>query len=266
MARLYLVKIGGSVITNIKKKDTARINAIDRLLNEVKTSMNKGEIVLGHGLGSFAHIPAHKFHVSKGLAGMKSKMGVVITQDSVKQLHKIVMERAIKAGLDAFSFSPSTGCVARDRKIASWDLYPIKLALGYGFVPLTHGDVIIDSKQGVSIASTEEVFSYLALKLKPYKIVIGTDVDGVFEEDPRLNPNAELIRDVNKNNLHEVLLGVGGSTKIDVTGGMKTKIQHLYDISKKTGAVCQIVNANVPGRIKDALTGRNTIGTVIDAA
>ena len=93
---------------------------------------------------------------------------------------------------------------------------------------------------------------------------MGTDVDGVFTSDPKSDPDADLVRSVGRKNMGEVLKMVGGSKKVDVTGGMKSKLMHLYNISRETGAVCQIVNANKKGALRAALSGK-TLGTLIDA-
>jgi isopentenyl phosphate kinase len=265
MAGLYLVKLGGSVITDIESPDTPKIKEIDRLLKEVKSSVGKRKIVLGHGVGSFAHVPAHKFMVHKGLINENSRKGASITLKSAMEIHLIMMERAVRIGLNAFSFNPSTASISEGKRITSWDIRPLEMALENDFLPITHGDVIMDSKQGVSIASTEEVFRYLASRLKPEKIIIGTDVDGVFSADPKLHRNAELISRIGRGNIEELLDQTGGSTKVDVTGGMRSKLEYLYNMSKETGAVCQIVNAGTKGTLQAALSGKEVKGTIIKA-
>ncbi len=53
MKRLYLVKLGGSVRTDIKHPNIARTIVIDRLMSEVKRALKTNDIILGHGAGSF---------------------------------------------------------------------------------------------------------------------------------------------------------------------------------------------------------------------
>lgn len=260
------IKIGGSAITDINKEGVAKKNEIKRLLNEIKPCIGKKRVLIGHGSGSFAHIPAHKYKVNLGLIEKDSIYGTSVTQSAAAKLHRIVIECAIEEGLSPFSFSPSTTAIAENNKIIKWDTSAIETAVNSGFLPITYGDVILDKKQGVCIASTEEVFRALSIRIKPSKLVIGTDVDGIFDLDPKLNPNAKLIKEVNKNNIKEVLNYSGNSTKVDVTGGMKSKVSYLFEISKETGATCQIVNLNKAGRLKDAILGNEVIGTIINAA
>ncbi|MDE1856513.1 MAG: isopentenyl phosphate kinase family protein [Candidatus Micrarchaeota archaeon] len=264
--KLYLVKIGGSVITDIKRPNTARRTEIRRLSTEIKKALASGKkVIIGHGGGSFPHTVAHKYMVHKGFVNGDSRMGASLTQHSAASLNSIVMEQLLEDGIQAVSFPPSAGAVAKDCRIVDWNMNPIKQALKDGFVPVTYGDVVLDRKQGVCIASTEEVFRYLAYKLRPYKIVIGTDVDGLFTADPKIDRQASMIREIGPRNIAYALNFASKSRKVDVTGGMKTKLVDVYKISKRTGAICQIVNARVPGRIEKALEDLRVLGTVINA-
>ncbi len=262
---LFMIKIGGSAITDITKENTAKKEVIERILNEIKPSLKNKKIIIGHGSGSFAHIPAHKYKINQGLVAADSIFGASVTQNAAAMLNRIVVECAINMGLTPFSFAPSSGAVSNNGKIEKWDITPILKAVELGFLPITYGDVIIDNSKGVSIGSTEEIFRHIAIHSKPKKIIIGTDVDGIFDSDPKINPEAKLIDNVNKKNIIDVLEGAGSSRKIDVTGGMKSKVNYLYNISKETGASCQIINISVKGRLKDVLEGKEVIGTVIDA-
>ena len=62
----YFIKLGGSVITNTEKPYTAKIGTIRRVLNEIKEAKRDKDfnLIIGHGGGSFPHIPAHKYKVN----------------------------------------------------------------------------------------------------------------------------------------------------------------------------------------------------------
>jgi isopentenyl phosphate kinase len=260
----YLIKIGGSTITNIRKANTAKPAEIKRIFNEIKPYLHGRHIIVGHGSGSFAHIPAHKYKVNQGMINPNSVKGASITQDAAARLHRIVLDCAVSSGVNPLSFAPSSGALSKNGKIAKWDLSPMKTALSLGFLPITYGDVVVDSEKGFSIASTEEVFRHVSSIIKPKKIIIGTDVDGIFDSDPKLNNGAKLIKRVDKGNINEILNYAGSSTKVDVTGGMKSKLKYLYNMSRETGAACQIINIAVPGNLAKTLKG-NSIGTKIKA-
>ncbi len=262
---LYFVKLGGSVITDTSTPDTAKREEIDRLAKEIKAGIGGNRLLLGHGSGSFGHVAVHKYGLENGLSGQESTYGAALAHKTVHELNHIVIEILTKNGLNAIKFPPSAAGISKNGKITSWNPANIISALDYGFVPVVFGDLFIDSVKGVYAASTEQIFEYLAKRIKPDVVIAAGDIDGVFDSDPKINKNAKLIPYIDRSNISQALKGTGGSLKIDVTGGMRTKLKFLYSISKRYGAKCMIINATVPGRLQKALMGDETVGTVIKA-
>ncbi len=260
---VVLVKISGSVITDPETPNTARQHEIHRIVQEIKESKFAGRLIIGHGSGAFGHVPGHRYQVHKGLINEESRKGASITQNVAANLHRMVVGAMCDHELNPLSFPPSAGAIAVDRKIMHWDLSPLKLAMENGFVPVTLGDVVVDRKLGVTIVSTEEAFRFIASELKPRRIIIGGDTDGVFTSDPKAFPDAELISTIDSGNIGTAIAGAGGSRKVDVTGGMRSKLEFLYEMARNTGAVCQIVNIAVHGRMRSAISGEEVIGTLI---
>jgi len=93
------------------------------------------------------------------------------------------------------------------------------------------------------------------------RIIMGVDVDGLYTEDPKINPSARLIRHLTLKDLEKVWGGIGGSSSTDVTGGMMGKILELIPPIKH-GAKALIVNALKPGNVYSALKGE-LVGTEI---
>ncbi|MEM3753394.1 MAG: isopentenyl phosphate kinase [Candidatus Micrarchaeaceae archaeon] len=263
--KLYFVKLGGSIITDTEKANTPKLKEIERLAREIKEGSEGAKIIIGHGSGSFGHVAVHKYGIEKGLHGKGSILGAAKAHAIAHELNRLIIKALNKNGISALPFPPSAGSISINGKISGWNTQPIKTALELGFTPVVMGDVIVDSINGVHIASTEEGFEYLAAIFRPDKVISAGDTDGVFDADPKIYKNAKLIRKINKKNIREALNGAGASLKIDVTGGMHSKLQFLYNISKRYGSTCQIVNATVPGRLRDALMGKPVISTIIKA-
>ena len=261
MDDLYLVKLGGSVITDIDKEETAKRGEISRLLKELyEAKTQKGfKLIIGHGGGSFPHVPAKKYKVNDGLT-KENTIGSIITHNSAQRLNAIVIEAGLEAGIPLFPFTASSFLAAKEGKTLSVYTEAIEEALRRDFVPVVYGDVVIDSRKGVTIASTEMIFESLASKLKPKVVMLGTDVDGVFDKDPKMDCSAKLIGRVNSANINAIMELAGGSQKIDVTGGMKSKVYSLYTMVKGTGSKGYIVNATKPGLVKRVLLGEGKSG------
>jgi isopentenyl phosphate kinase len=263
--KLYLLKIGGSIITDTTKPSAAKRAEIRRIVREIKAAKDEGDfnLIIGHGSGSFAHRPAKKYRTNEGIVNKDSRKGATITHMVAKELNDIFVEEALKSGLDVFPFSPSSFGVHNGEHWASGTTEPIKEAMNRSMIPVTYGDVVMNSKNGFSIASTERVFEFIASRLKPDKVILATDVDGVFDKDPRKCKDAKLVRNIDRNNITAALKWAKGSHKVDVTGGMHSKLSFLYGIAKMSGGEGVILNGKKDGRIRDALLGRYGTATVV---
>lgn len=94
-------------------------------------------------------------------------------------------------------------------------------------------------------------------------LMILTDTDGLYDADPRRNPDARLIplvRSLSK----EIELVAGGSSSSVGTGGMATKLAAAKKAGK-SGAATLIVNGRAPGIILKGVKGEET-GTLILAS
>ncbi len=261
---VYFIKIGGSIITDIEKPMVARPEVIRRVFKEIEDARKEKDfdLLVGHGQGSFAHIPAAKYKVNDGLKYDYSKKGAAVTHMAAKDIDDIVIKEALEVGSDVFPFSPSSFGIWGGSEPSGFFEH-IRVALDSGLIPVTYGDVVMDRDKGVGIAGTEKVFKMLSRGLKPDKIILATDVDGVFDKNPKTNSDAKLIGEINGQNIDEILGYAGASTKIDVTGGMHTKLLILHEMVKETQGEGIIMNGLKEGNIKDVLLGRNYGGMTV---
>lgn len=262
---LVFIKLGGSVITEKAKPFTERHDVIVRLANEIHSSRTKTGIrlIVGNGGGSYPHIPAEKYQTHLGLNEANGRMGAALVQDAASQLNRIVVNALLESGEPAVSVQPSSAVVAQNSKISDWDLSALKLMLKANILPVTYGDLGMDLIKGVSILSTEEIFRYLSTKLSPSRVIIGTNVDGVYDGDPQKNTHARKIDLITPKNASEVLPFLGGANTVDVTGGMRSKVLTLIELVKDVDIECEVVNLMIPGALQEILNGERGKGTVI---
>ncbi len=260
MKKLILIKLGGSVITDKSKPFTARRGVIRRLVKEIKTAKEKlGEdtlFLIGHGGGSFPHVPAAKYQTHKGNINKNSLKGFVLTSDAAIDIDRIVVEQFISVGLRAVAFSPMSFIYAN--KVS---LGPIVKCLELGLIPLVYGDVILDQSQGFTIYSAEKILGILARKLKKTykigKIIECGDTDGVYDSDGKTIPV------ISSKNFGEVKKWITGSKSTDVTGGMIHKVEESLDLAEKTGIETQIISGLKSGILKKAILREKVGGTFI---
>ncbi len=259
---LMLVKLGGSVITDKSKPFTERMNVIKRLANEIHTakSSSKFKLIIGHGGGSYPHPLAEKFQLHKGLLSKESIRGVALVQDAAARLNRLVVDALISVGEDAVCVQPSACILAESSKIVQWDISIIKELLKNGLLPVVYGDIVVDIKRGFSVISTEELFFYLATHLPIRRIIICTDVDGVLDYKSKNIARFDVLTPSDR---LRIAASLKGAETIDVTGGMKSKVELLLKLAEKNNIESEILNAARTGSLESALLGRRGLGTII---
>jgi isopentenyl phosphate kinase len=140
----------------------------------------------------------------------------------------------------------------------------IRKSLENRLVVITHGDVCFDEEATASILSGDTIAVHLAEELNAETILIGTDVDGVLDDNPKLNPEAKHIPIINQDNKDIILSKSGPSTNTDVTGGMSKKLSELLEISRHDREII-IFNLTVPDRLKLLLQDEPTVCTRIQS-
>jgi glutamate 5-kinase len=90
-------------------------------------------------------------------------------------------------------------------------------------------------------------------------LVILSDVDGLFTEDPRKNPSAALIHEVSEVD-QKTEAFAGESSSLEGTGGMVSKVRTAKSVAAY-GVPTLIINGAVPGNLTRSLEGEE-IGTL----
>ena len=271
MKSLYIIKLGGSVITKKGKPFTENGVVIRRLAREIHEALSEGDfsLVIGHGGGSYPHVPATTFKTNEGIINEKSYEGIARVQDAASRLNRIIVGELIDAGVNAITLQLSSTSISENGRITDMYTRPLKMMLDYGLVPVPYGDVGLDTKQGCCILSTEEIINYLTQHAKTIfrgynlkRIIIGGRVDGVFTGNPDEKRDAKLIPVITPKNIHEIGQYLAESSGIDVTGGMKQKVGSMLELAEK-GVESEIINLLKPGNLKSALLGERGIGTIV---
>ncbi len=262
---LALLKLGGAVITDKRASPPkARLDVLQRLAQEIHDHWDGSPLIIVHGAGCFGHIPAKQYDLTAAQWHEKKRLGTVIIREYMHELNGLVVHSLVQAKLPAMAFQPGAAAAMDQKKLQHFNLDILQHWLHHGIIPVLYGDVAVDASTGIDILSGDQIIAYLANALKPELVILGTDVDGVFDCDPKQHANARMIAKITSHNLHEVLQGLGGSQYVDVTGGMAQKVQELMGIAQ-TGVPIQIINATVPDRLGLSLGRENVVGTWIQS-
>jgi len=255
---LVFLKLGGSLITDKTRPHTPRSPVIRRLAGEIAAACHDNpqlRLVLGHGSGSFGHVPAHRWGTRQGVRTPAEWAGFVEVWREASALNRLVMDALEQAGIPALPFSPMSAISAVNGKIANWNLTPLRSALQAGILPVVQGDAVFDGQLGGTILSTEQLFNFLAKQLLPQKILLAGIEKGVWADFPSCT---RLVDSITPENFPELENTLGGSAATDVTGGMLNKVaESLSLVEVIPGLEVQIFSGSKPGAVLDALGGQS---------
>jgi len=260
---LVFLKLGGSLITDKDKKDTPNLGKISEVSAEIAEALNDTpdlHLVLGHGSGSYGHHAAMQFGTRDGVRSPKEWEGFASVWERAHALNTILVDALINANVPLISISPSSSVITQNHAIKSWNTFPVEEALKNHLVPLVHGDVVFDSILGGTILSTEELFTYLALKLTPDRILLAGIEPGVWND---YESQEFIISKVTPASFTASSSEKMHSTSPDVTGGMGSKISSMLKIIEKSPHTSiSIFSGKESGNIYSSLTGKN-LGTLL---
>lgn len=255
-----IVKLGGSVITFKDRPMMVNRRALNRLAGEISAS-NLEKIVIVHGGGSFGHPLALKYKLNEKFRGSKEQIaGFTITHRAMLKLNEKVLEALKRKGLEVVPLPPLAFITLTPGSLKIF-YEPFINALNMGLTPVTFGDVVFDSERGFSIISGDLLMSELSRKLKPLKAIFAIDVDGLYLDDPKYNPDVELIAEATVAEVESLLSRLRFKSS-DATGGIYFKLKQACEIARIRIDV-YIVNGLKPGRLFKALKGEKVRGTLI---
>lgn len=269
---VVLVKLGGSLITDKTRPETARPDVIRRLARELSgaRAASAPHVLLGHGSGSFGHVAAERHGLAAGLppaaagdpARRERLAGIVETQARAAELHRLVIAELTAAGALPYSIAPSSALVAAGGHPAEMAAEPAALALALGLLPVTYGDVVLDREQGAAICSTERALLALAERLPALgwraerALWLGV-TPGVLDDAGR--PIAE-ISAADPSSTRAAAAAAGAAAGTDVTGGMRHRVESAIELGR-LGVESWIFDGREPGALAAALAGTPPTGT-----
>jgi len=233
------------------------------LAEEIKRA-DLDNLIIVHGGGSFGHPAAAKYGLKDGYKeDPTQKLGFAETHHMMTVLNGLVMDALIWHEVPAISIAPSGSFITENGKIKFFDDSVLQAMTKMNFTPVLYGDAVLDEKLGFTVVSGDQLVAYLAIRYKAQKIVIGADTDGLFDADPKTNPNAKPYKHLTLAELKQIQPKLGKAAGTDVTGGMAGKIAELIP------AIEQGVHVTVTGATKGlsifrALTDQSVLGTEIE--
>ena len=215
-----VLKLGGSVITEKDRAETVDREALDELAGAVADA-DAGELVLVHGGGSFGHHHAEHHGVST-TRGSHDVEAVADIHGAMKTLNEAVMAALREHGVPAVPIHPFSTASRDGCGTLAFPTDQIETLLGEGFVPVTHGDLLGHTGEGVTVVSGDELVVSLADGLEADRVGLCSTVPGVLDGEGNVIDRIDTFE--------AVADALGGSDATDVTGGMAGKVRTLLDL------------------------------------
>ena len=254
---MILIKLGGSVITDKTQYRTFNREVVRRLCAEIRDSGVK--VIITHGAGSFGHVIAKEYSLQNGLTEPRQVPAAARVQYDVRELNLMVIDELLNAGIPAVSVPPGSCFMMDDGKLLLNDPEVLLSASRMGIIPIMFGDVVFDRSKGFGICSGDQIVEVLCRVYHPDRVIFVSDVDGLFDKDPKTNPDAKLLPEVTS----ELLKGVSSSSSVDdVTGGVRAKMEAMLRMTTPD-MDCVLVNGSVKGRLYSILKGDRVISTTV---
>jgi isopentenyl phosphate kinase len=243
---MILIKLGGSIITNKEKPLSPRKNTIDNIARQLKKIAEP--VIIVHGGGSFGHYWSVKYDMHTKPAKYDFH-GVAVVKNSMVELNKIILESFTKNKLNPYCLPP-TDFMTGNKPITS-KVKEIKKIAESNLIPVTFGDALWYGQKKSYILSGDKIMSILAKTLRPRLSIFVLNVDGLYSDFK----TKQLIHDMKDQqaSIQDI--------PMDVTGGMKRKVEEATRISKM-GLKVFFVNGNKPQRIVNAIQKNKFEGTI----
>jgi len=220
--------------------ETADLNAVIRLVKEIKESGRM--VVVVSGSGNFGHMAAKKY-------GIETPEGVRKVRKSARKIGEIVTKEMQESGF-------------KSQLITAHKFFGKKAKLDLKKTPVFYGDVMDLPNGGWMVYSGEKIIELLVPILSAggwnvEKIVQVSKEQGVMDE------NGVPVPVINTRNWDEVKKGVSGAVGTDVTGGMLHKVEESLKIAERFRVETVIISGKIAGRLRGALSGVKVPGTII---
>ncbi len=145
------------------------------------------------------------------------------------------------------------------RRAAAEDTF--RTLLEMGCIPIVNENDSV-STEGINFGGNDTLSAYVALVCHADLLINLSDVEGLYDSDPRKNPDAKLIEYVEVLD-DRVMAMAGGAGTVRGTGGMATKLQAARMVVEQGIPMC-ILNGKDPTVLYRLLDGEH-VGTYFAA-
>jgi len=251
----FVIKLGGSAITDKSKPYTVRLSILHGIAAEMAEAIARGAEVKGVvvGGGSFGHYVATAYSEEKSPAGEALSSITASMTELALAVHDVLQSH----GINTIIYPPHAFCRPRDLKPnCAWHMVSASIELNA--IPLVYGDAYPCRGQWC-IVSGDELSLEMACSLGAEYVAYLSDVDGI------LDPRGNLVTSIELGKLGS-LKGdsIEGGKGYDVTGGINRKLRVIQaNWCSRLKGIWIINGTRLDGRLVRLLVEHRARGTLI---
>lgn len=246
-----VVKVGTSTLAH--KTGRLNIRRVEELCKVLSDLKNSGEEVIlvssgaiGMGVGKLSLKERPSDIPTKQAAAAVGQCELMYTYDKLFSEYNHTVAQLLMTGADFSSAERHNNFSNTMMRLLQLDVLPV----------INENDTV--ATEEIKVGDNDTLSALVAVSINADLLVLLSDIDGLFSDDPRKNPDARLISDVTE--LTDEIMALAGDKGSSLgTGGMKTKL-HAAEICVSNGCDMIIANGENPSLLYDIAEGKK-IGT-----
>ena len=247
-----VVKVGSAVLT---RKNGLNFNVIEDLAADICSLRKRGVEVLLVSSGAIAAgLRKHGLTRKPESLSHKQALAAMGQSDLIRAYESAMDRRGAKA---AQILLTKDDLIHRRRYLNARNT--LLTLLSWKIIPIINENDTVAAEE-IKFGDNDNLSAMVANLADAHLLITLTDIDGLYDKDPRSNPDARLIRRVDRidRQIEKVAGTIAGSVG---TGGMASKIA----AAKKAaiaGIPTIIANGLAPGILKEIFSGKE-VGTLV---
>ena len=196
--------------------------------------------------------------------GIHSKVTGVEQRQACAAIGQPLLMQEYRAAFDVYGLTVAQVLITRDVMNNRTSYNNLRNAvenlLSLGVIPIfNENDAVSTDEIGSAFGDNDQLSALVASKIDAELLVILSDIDGLYSQDPKVNPEAQLLKTVNQ--ITPDIYALAGDRGSEfATGGMKTKIKAV-EIARDAGCPVILTHGRIPQVLIKIIEGEE-IGTL----
>lgn len=247
-----VIKIGTSTLAHTTGRlNIQRVEQLCKILSDIKNAGHQVILVssgaIGMGVGKLGLQERPKDIPTKQAAAAVGQCELMYFYDKLFSEYHHTVAQLLITGDDVENDTRHTNFRNTLNRLLELDALPI----------INENDTVATVELG--IGDNDTLAAIVASSIAADKLVLLSDIDGLYTADPHTHPDARLIREVRT--LDDNILSLGGASGSNLgTGGMATKL-HAAKICMEAGCDMIITNGSNPTNLYAIIDGES-VGTL----